>query len=356
MGKTGAEGAGKTLKAPGQADERMLRDGERLYQETFRQSPAIKLLIDPLSLAIIDANEAAESFYGYSVDRMKSMRLTDINTADEAVIRANIGASGTRGESRFVYRHRIASGEYRDVEVYAGLIELGGRRVLHSIIHDITAKTKAEEELRKLVEEKDTLMKELQHRVKNNLGVVSGLLSLSAGKIKDEEALRAFEAAIARVESISAIYAKLYGTKDLTDIELGGYARDLVDSLFSTYNLDPERIELKSSFAEAKLDLKRSVPFGLILNELVTNALKYAYPEGSSGEIRVELGVAEGKIRLVVADDGPGIPEEVLNGESAGLGMTLVRMLSGQLGAVLEIDCSRGTRVELAFDALVLPE
>ena len=351
MGKNGPDGAELPKEAPGQAADRMLRDGQRLYLEAFRQSPAIKLLIDPSTLRILDANAAAESFYGYTIERLKSMSVSDLNTSPTETILENIARSERGGESRFVYKHRLASGECRDVEVYAGLIELGGRRVLHSIIHDITEKSRAEEELKRLVAEKETLMKELQHRVKNNLGVGSGLLSLSAGRIKDEEALRAFEAAIARVESIAAIYAKLYDTKDLTRIELGGYARDLVDALFSTYNLDPERIRLSASFEEARLDLKRSVPFGLVLNELVSNALKYAYPAPASGEIRVELGAAGGRIRLVVADDGPGIPDSALEGESGGLGMTLVRMLAGQLGARLEFDCSRGTRVELSFDA-----
>jgi two-component system, sensor histidine kinase PdtaS len=333
------------------AAERMMRESEQLYQETFNQSPAVKLLIDPESLAIIDANAAAAKFYGYAVYRLRSMSLLDINTAAEQSIRANLALARAGTQSRFVYRHRLASGEIRDIESYAGLIDLGGRRVLHSIIHDITEKVRAEEELKRLVAEKETLMKELQHRVKNNLGVIAGLLSLSAEKVRDDAAREAFAGAIARVDTIASIYAKLYGTKDLASIDLGPYSEDLVKSLFSAYNLDPDRITLKARFDRVRLDLKRCAPFGLILNELVANALKYAYPGDARGELRVALEAEGGGIRLSVGDDGPGIPEAVLSGGSSGLGMTLVRMLSDQLGASLEIDCSKGTRVELSFTA-----
>jgi two-component system, sensor histidine kinase PdtaS len=333
------------------AAERMMLESERLYQETFNQSPAVKLLIDPESLRIIDANAAAAAFYGYPVHRLRAMGLVDINTAPESEIRANFSLAAAEAQSRFVYRHRLASGEIRDVEAYAGLIDLGGRKVLHSIIHDITDKVRAEEELKRLVAEKETLMKELQHRVKNNLGVVAGLLSLSAEKVRDAEAREAFAGAIARVDSIAAIYAKLYGTKDLASIDLGPYSEDLARSLFGTYNLDPERITLTTRFDSARLDLKRCAPYGLILNELVTNALKYAYPDGERGEVRVELKAEDDRIELSVADDGPGIPEAALSGGSSGLGMTLVRMLAAQLGASVEIEGSRGARVRIAFQA-----
>lgn len=333
------------------AAERMMRESEQLYQETFNQSPAVKLLVDLESLTIIDANAAAAKFYGYAVYRLRAMSLLEINTAAEDAIRGNIALARSGTQSRFVYRHRLASGEIRDIESYAGLIDLGGRKVLHSIIHDITEMVRAEEELKRLVTEKETLMKELQHRVKNNLGVIAGLLSLSAEKVRDDAAREAFAGAIARVETIASIYAKLYGTKDLASIDLGPYSEDLVKSLFSAYNLDPERITLKARFDRVRLDLKRCAPFGLILNELVANALKYAYPGGARGELRVALEAEDGGIRLSVGDDGPGIPEEVLSGGSSGLGMTLVRMLSDQLGAGLEIDCSKGTLVTLSFTA-----
>jgi PAS domain S-box-containing protein len=333
------------------AAERMMRDSKRLYQETFNQSPAVKLLIDPESLLIIDANAAASRFYGYPIYRLRAMSLTDVSAAPEGELRANFSLAAAEAQDRFVSRHRLASGEIREVEAYAGLIDLGGRKVLHSIIHDITDKVRAEEELKRLVAEKETLMKELQHRVKNNLGVVAGLLSLSADKVRDDEAREAFAGAIARVDSIAAIYAKLYGAKDLASVDLGPYSEDLARSLFEAYNLDPERIALATSFDSARLDLKRCAPYGLILNELVTNALKYAYPEGGRGEVRVSLRAEGGRLTLSVADNGPGIPEAALSGGSGGLGMTLVRMLAGQLGASVEIDRSRGTRVEIAFQA-----
>jgi PAS domain S-box-containing protein len=456
--------------------ERKLIDSERLYRESFMQSAAVKLLVDPDSAAIVDANPAAADFYGHSVPVLREMKVSDLNIAGAEAVREIISCARSRVQNRFRVRHRLASGDIRDVEVFSSPIKIGGELLLHSIIQDITEQKKAEAALREsearfrtafedapvgmaladiggrvldankafcdmlgrpaselvsmeypsfthpddiapsreavasclsgrgdgarlvkrylhgdgrpiwsdvslsllrdeggeprafiihaldigermqyearlkqLVVQKETLMKELQHRVKNNLNVVSGLLSLESARCADERAGRSFENAIARVDSIAGIYEKLYDSEDQASVDLAPYVADLAGSLFSAYNLDPGRIRLRTELDSARLDTKRSVPFGLILNELVSNALKYAYPGEAEGEVRIELKAGGGRLTLAVSDDGPGLPEEHRASTSGSTGMMLVRMLTEQLDGTLGIDCTRGTRISVGF-------
>jgi PAS domain S-box-containing protein len=331
--------------------ERKLRDSERLYRESFVQSSAVKLLVDPDSLAIVDANLAAAEFYGYPIATLRTMKISDLNVAVPEQVQADIGLARNKVQNRFVFRHRLSSGEIRDVEVFSSPIELGGTILLHSIVHDITEQKRAEEGLRQLVLQKEMLMKELQHRVKNNLNVVSGLLGLESSKCEDEKSRRAFSDVMTRVDSIAAIYDRLCRSEDESTVDLGPYVEDLARSLFATYNLDPERIALKVESDSARLDTKRSVPFALILNELVTNALKYAYPGAAKGEVRVGLKAEGGRLTLTVADDGLGMSEGFRSPDTESMGMMLVRMLTDQLKGTLSVIAAKGTSVSINFEA-----
>ena len=221
------------------------------------------------------------------------------------------------------------------------------------IIHmlDIGERMLYERRLEELVLQKETLMKELQHRVKNNLNVVSGLLGLEESKCGDEASRRAFANVMTRVDSIAAVYDRLCRSEDQARVDLGLYVGDLAESLFETYNLDPARIALKVKADAALLDTKRSVPFSLILNELVSNALKYAYPGEARGEVRVELKAEGDRLTLTVSDDGVGMSEEQRSPDAGSTGMMLVRMLAEQLGGTLSIDGDKGTRVDVGFRA-----
>jgi PAS domain S-box-containing protein len=331
--------------------EEKLRRSDRLYRESFIQSSAVKLLIDPDTMAIVDANQAAANFYGYPSSKLREMRMQDLNTSGVEQIKYYIGLARDKLQNRFVFRHRLATGEVRDVEVYSSPIELEGAVLLHSIIHDITDQKLAEERLKQLVLQKETLMKELQHRVKNNLNVVSGLLGLEASKCRDERSKQAFSNVMTRVDSIAAIYERLGRSEDASSVDLGPYVEDLARSLFEIYNLDPARIVLKVESDSVSLDTKRCAPFALILNELVSNALKYAYPGEAKGEVRIELRSSGDRVTLTVSDDGVGIKEEYREPTSDSMGMMLVRMLTEQLGGALSIDCAKGTRVSVAFAA-----
>jgi len=212
-------------------------------------------------------------------------------------------------------------------------------------IMDITDRKRAEEDLRKLVRQREIIMKELQHRVKNSLSVVSGLLGFELESLTDAQSRRAFSDTRARILSISSIYERLSVSADFERVDLGSYIKGLAESLFKTFAPKTGNVRLKTSLDDITLDTKRAVPLGLIANELIMNSLKYAYSGGEGGEIRIHLGKTGEKIALDVADDGVGLPGEIGSGTGGGTGLNLIRMLTEQIDGELEIIGDRGTHV-----------
>jgi PAS domain S-box-containing protein len=217
-------------------------------------------------------------------------------------------------------------------------------------IMDITDRKKAEDDLRKLVRQREIIMKELQHRVKNSLAVVSGLLGLESESVTDAHTRQIFKDTRSRILSISSIYERLSVSADLDRVDLGSYIKGLAESLFKTFAPKTGSLRLKTRIDDVILDTKRAVPLGLIANELIMNSLKYAYPEGAEGEIRIALGKSGDKIVLDVGDDGAGLPEGFEPKAGGGMGLSLVRMLTEQIDGELDIKTDRGTHVVIRFN------
>jgi len=201
----------------------------------------------------------------------------------------------------------------------------------------------------KSLDEKDVLLKELQHRVKNNLTVISSLLHLELENLRDEHSKNVFQNSISRINSLAAIYEQLYSSELISEINLNSYLNRLVDSLSKTYNIN-QKVKINSEIKkDAFIDLKRSVLIGLIFNELISNSLKYAYPEGSSGNITAGFDTSNGKAKLFVVDEGVGMPADFDIKRSKSLGLKLVHMLTEQLEGELKINSGKGTSVEISF-------
>ena len=214
---------------------------------------------------------------------------------------------------------------------------------------DITDQNQTEEKLKSLVNEKEILLKELQHRIKNNLTIISSLLSLGMRNITDEKARSIFTDAISRISSMTHIYEQLYSSDNIDKIDLNAYINNLADSVFKTYNIELNKCYLTLSLADISLEIKNVVPLGLILNELIANSLKYAYPGNTGGEIRVFLQKKDDFITLIVSDDGIGLPEGFNIEKSKSMGFMLVSILTKQIEGDLKIDGETGTRVSISF-------
>lgn len=219
----------------------------------------------------------------------------------------------------------------------------------HCILYDISERKLMEDKLKKSLEEKDLLIKEIHHRVKNNLLVISSLLNLQSNLIKDKEAKNIFRESQSRAKSMAIIHERLYSSDDLKRIDFGDYIRTLSTELFYTYVLDPSTIQLNLNVEKIMIDINTAVPLGLIVNELVSNAMKYAFPDGKQGEIDISFNQIGNKYVLIVKDDGVGIPADLDIKKVKSLGLQLVLSLTDQIDGVLKLNRENGTDFEITF-------
>lgn len=225
----------------------------------------------------------------------------------------------------------------------------GARKGLVVIGRDITKLKEKEEMLNKAILQKETLMKELQHRVKNNLLVVTSLLSLEMNKLTDVHSQEIFHNALSRINSIASLYERLALSESLENVDFHIYLNNLANSIFESYLVEKGKIVLKTSLEKLELKTRVAVPLGLVLNELITNVLKYAYPNEKKGELRITLRKEEGKGVLIVEDDGIGFPDELNTEKSNSLGLKLIRMIVKQIPGEVKIESEKGTKVSVYF-------
>ena len=209
---------------------------------------------------------------------------------------------------------------------------------------------RAEEQVRTSLEEKEVLLKEIHHRVKNNLQVISSLLNLQSNIVGDEKVEEMFRESRNRVRSMALSHEQLYQSEGLARVDFGRYIRDLAGTLFRSYGADPAAVRLTVDVADVSLALDTAIPCGLMVNELVSNCLKHAFPDGGAGEILIRL-VSDDDARhtLAVRDNGVGFPEDTDHRTSPTLGLQLVSSLADQLGGTIELDRSEGTEFRISF-------
>jgi len=215
-------------------------------------------------------------------------------------------------------------------------------------VRDITERKKAEEQIKASLKEKEILLREIHHRVKNNLTLVCGLLTLQA-EYADETHRRLFEELEARVMSMAVAHEKLYKSESLAHLNVEEYISELIDHLVGSARLGVS-IQLRKEIQGVSFGLDTAIPVGFIVTELVSNCLKHAFPDGREGEISVSLrSTGEKELELVVSDNGVGIPEEIDLANAASLGMDLVNAFVTKLKGRMEIRRDNGTEIRLRF-------
>lgn len=228
------------------------------------------------------------------------------------------------------------------------------------VMRDETERRRAEERLRASLLEKDVLLQEIHHRVKNNLQVVVSLLSLQANRINHRDVISILNETQNRVRAIAGIHETLYSSPDLASISFSEYMNQLIRGLFSFYNVKDSDIKLKIETDDIVLDITQAIPLGLIVNELVTNALKHAFPAGRTGTVRASLRylqensildaiLDEGSAVLTVEDDGVGLPAGFDVQEQESMGIYLIRILTRQLRGAVQVHQDGQTQFRVVF-------
>jgi len=224
------------------------------------------------------------------------------------------------------------------------------RRALDTAQKDLAERKQAEEQLRRSLNEKEILLKELHHRVKNNMQVVSSLISMQSQKIDDPKYFAYFMETQNRIHAMALIHEMLYNSKDMSKIDFSSYLGDFTQYLLSIYNTNQQQIQMHINVKDVYFGIDTAVPCGMIINELVSNALKHAFPGGREGSVTIDFAAnADGKHVLTVSDDGVGIPKGFNIDTSDSLGMLIVYSLTKQLEGSIAIDGSRGMVVRIIF-------
>jgi two-component sensor histidine kinase len=194
------------------------------------------------------------------------------------------------------------------------------------------------------------LMKEIHHRVKNNMAVIQSLLSLQLRDVSDEKSRAYFKDAQNRVKSMSMIHERLSRSEELSKMDLSEFINSLANHLFQSSGLNPSKVQLVLNIPEITIDVETMMPCGLIINELVTNAFKYAFPDARAGVVTIGLIVGkDNEITLSVKDDGAGIPDDLNIYETKSLGLQIVSALTNQIQGDLELVKGNGTEIRITF-------
>jgi two-component sensor histidine kinase len=221
---------------------------------------------------------------------------------------------------------------------------------LSGLIVDITEQKQAEENMRASLREKEVLLKEIHHRVKNNLQIISSLLSMQSRRVKDAHILDVLKESQNRVQTMALIHDRIYRSADLSRVDLRDYITRLVNELYISYGVDPGRVRLHTDLEEVQMGIETAIPCGFIINELVSNCLKHAFPSGKRGHLRISLSSGTGNtIRLTVSDDGVGLPRGFDFTKTESLGLQLVCGLVTQLRGTIELGKDAGTEFRIEF-------
>ncbi len=295
---------------------------------------------------LLFANNSLASIFGYkSAEDIKGIMITSLykNLVDRDIILQKLKEDAKL--EKYEVEMMKKTGEPIDILLSA----TRDGEIISGMIMDITENKKAQDLIKKSLNEKEMLLKEIHHRVKNNLMVISSLLSLQSRYIKDEVSKSIFKESQNRARSMALIHELLYRSSDLKRINFGDYIRTLTNELLRMYVTDPGRIKLNINVKDMMLDINTAIPLGLIVNELVSNSMKHAFPNDRNGKIDIEFKLENGNYSMIVSDDGEGFPKDYDIEVSDSLGLRIVNSLTEQIDGQIELDGSNGTKFIIKF-------
>ncbi len=324
--------------------EKLAEAGEKRFHEVEERFRSLfdnandAIIITDLENKVTSWNKSAERIFGWTKKEMLGENFMPISggavTGIETVLTRKDGA-------------RI------DVSMTISPLKNTNQEVvgLSGIFRDITERKRDEEQIKESLKEKEVLLREIHHRVKNNMQIISSLLRLQSESIKDKKSIDMYKDSQNRIVSMSLIHEKLYHSGDIARIDIKEYIRDLVAGLFESYGVSTGKVALNIKAENVSLGINSAIPCGLIINEIVSNSLKYAFPGDKRGEIKIDLSSIEGNyFQLSIDDNGIGLPKEMDIKKTDSWGLRLVSILAeNQLQGELTMNRNNGTEFMIKF-------
>ena len=280
-------------------------------------------------------------FMSARTDSKDKVRAFDLGAVDYITKPINLEEGAARINTHLTIRNLQKSLEEKNSKLSR---EIAERKKVEEALR------KSEEQIKASLKEKEVLLKEIHHRVKNNLQIINSLLNLQSRGIKDQESQDIFEKCKNRIDSIALVHEKLYQSEDLANVNFGEYVNTLTVRLFDAYSSRLPDVELKINVENLFLQVNKAIPCALVINELVMNSIKHGFPTGKGGEIAVELKMLDtDRVSLSVSDNGVGLPKNFEIAAPATLGMQIINALVGQLHGTLNVDKSKGTKFIINF-------
>ncbi|MFA6216378.1 MAG: PAS domain S-box protein [Candidatus Omnitrophota bacterium] len=334
----------------------------RLQESESRYRLLAENVTDVVMLADLDfhwlyISPSVVNLMGYSVQEAMQKPVKELLSADSYELFKKSFKEDMRKRGNFP-RSRILELECRrsdgtsvwlEVSINAIYNAQGEPFRLIGVARDISERKKVMQEIVDSLREKEILLQEVHHRVKNNLQIISSLLNLQSMRIKDKQALEVFQESNRSIKSMALIHEKLYKSFDLSKIDFREYVCSLAEELFNSYNVNVSLINITITIDNVFFDINTAIPCGLMINELISNTLKYAFPGDRSGEIIISLTEQSDMYVFVFSDNGVGLPGNIMFPNAESLGLQLISSLANQLDGTLEIDRTAGTRFTITF-------
>ena len=330
--------------------QELLLASEEKFRKIFYSAPVLLTISDIENGRCVEVNNAFLEASGFSRDEVIVRSSTDLGWISKEDRERLVAVLRTEGRVAGMDLTLTAKDGNRVHCLYCGeIITVGEKEHLLSIALDVTSQKRAENLIRASLHEKEILLREIHHRVKNNLMVVSSVLNLQSETIRDRKAKDLLEDCRKRVQAMSLVHNRLYRSADLGRISISEYAGDLLSDISRSYGDLAGNIALVTDVGDMTFDIDTAIPLGLIMNELVSNAMKHAFPGETKGTITVKLHGEEGNLRLTIKDNGIGFPKDLDFTATESLGMQLVITLVEQLEGDIELIRDHGTEFRVTF-------
>lgn len=330
--------------------ERRARKNEERFLAIFEGSRDALFITDQQA-HFVAVNQAACKLTGYSREELLQMRIPDLHEEADLEAYKQYFHRILRGESILSEAKILRKdGQKIDVEFSNNIIFLDGTPYIHTVARDISEWKKDKERIKAFLREKDVMLQEIHHRVKNNMQIIISLMRIQARKVKNARFSKYLQALQDRVYSMSLIHDHFYKERQLDKINIATYIKELINHLFYIHGHKDNKIKINLAIDKIYLDLNKAVPFGMLINEIITNILKHAFPQRKKGEIFLRL-YQDGnkKIHLLISDTGVGLPSEVDIENPTTMGLQLMKDLTQQLKGEIQIESEQGTKIKVVF-------